>query len=103
QQSARSHTRVTRAGSTGRGSAPEPLQTFNLRRIDLPRQRRVRKQGGKRAASQTPDRRGRYVRAAPKEKVNDLAIDATVRAAAPLQVERGRRHGERLMLERRDL
>ena len=63
----------------------------------------MRKQGGKRAASQTPDRRGRYVRAAPKEKVNDLAIDATVRAAAPLQVERGRRHGERLMLERRDL
>src|SRR5207249_1292524 len=74
-----------------------------LRRIDLPRQRRVRKQGGKRAASQTPDRRGRYVRAEPKEKVSDLAIDATVRAAAPLQRERGRRHGERLMLERQDL
>ncbi|TMD70897.1 MAG: VWA domain-containing protein, partial [Chloroflexi bacterium] len=70
---------------------------------DLPRQRRVRKQGGKRAASQTPDRRGRYVRAEPKEKVSDLAIDATVRAAAPLQRERGRRHGERLMLERQDL
>src|SRR5205823_9068452 len=103
QQSAGADTGVTTGGSSGHESAPEALQTFNLRRIDLPRQRRVRKQGGKRAASQTPDRRGRYVRAAPKEKVNDLAIDATVRAAAPLQVERGRRHGERLMLERRDL
>jgi len=94
---------VTTGGSSGHESAPEALQTFNLRRIDLPRQRRVRKQGGKRAASQTPDRRGRYVRAEPKEKVSDLAIDATVRAAAPMQMERGRRHGERLMLERQDL
>jgi magnesium chelatase subunit D len=63
----------------------------------------VRKQGGKRSASQTPDRRGRYVRAEPKAKVNDLAIDATVRAAAPMQKERGRLHGERLRLEREDL
>jgi magnesium chelatase subunit D len=103
QQSAGADTGVTAGGSSGSESAPEALQTFNLRRIDLPRQRRVRKQGGKRAASQTQDRRGRYVRAAPKEKVSDLAIDATVRAAAPLQKERGRRHGERLILERPDL
>jgi magnesium chelatase subunit D len=103
QQSAGADTGVTTGGSSGQESSPDALQTFNLRRIDLPRQRRVRKQGGKRAASQTPDRRGRYVRAEPKEKVNDLAIDATVRAAAPLQKERGRRHGERLMLERQDL
>jgi len=103
QQTAGADTGVTAGGSSGSESAPEALQTFNLRRIDLPRQRQVRKQGGKRAASQTPDRRGRYVRAEPKEKVSDLAIDATVRAAAPLQKERGRRHGERLMLEKRDL
>ena len=103
QQSAGADTGVTTGGSSGNESAPDALQTFNLRRIDLPRQRRVRKQGGKRAASQTPDRRGRYVRAEPKEKVSDLAIDATVRAAAPLQRERGRQHGERLMLERQDL
>src|SRR5437879_4112237 len=103
QQSAGADTGVTTGGSSGHESSPDALETFNLRRIDLPRQRRVRKQGGKRAASQTPDRRGRYVRAEPKEKVSDLAIDATVRAAAPLQRERGRRHGERLMLEKQDL
>ena len=103
QQSAGSDQGMTTGGSSGHESAPEALQTFNLKRIDLPRQRRVRKQGGKRAASQTPDRRGRYVRAEPKAKVNDLAIDATVRAAAPMQKERGRRHGERLILERPDL
>src|SRR5205814_1840607 len=91
EQSAGSDRGMTTGGSSGNESSPEATEMFNLRRIDLPRQRRVRKQGGKRAASQTPDRRGRYVRAEPKAKVNDLAIDATVRAAAPMQKDRGRR------------
>ena len=103
QQAAGSEQGVATGGASGSESSPDALETFNLRRIDLPRQRRVRKQGGKRAASQTPDRRGRYVRAEPKDKVSDLAIDATVRAAAPMQRQRGRQHGERLMLERQDL
>ncbi|TME90746.1 MAG: VWA domain-containing protein [Chloroflexi bacterium] len=103
EQSAGSDQGMTTGGSSGHESSPDAAEIFNLRRIDLPRQRRVRKQGGKRAASQTPDRRGRYVRAEPKAKVNDLAIDATVRAAAPMQRDRGRLEGERLLLEREDL
>ena len=103
QQSAGSDQGMTTGGSSGNESAPDATELFNLKRIDLPRQRRVRKQGGKRSAAQTPDRRGRYVRARPKAKVTDLAIDATVRAAAPMQKERGRLPGERLMLERDDL
>jgi magnesium chelatase subunit D len=103
QQSAGSDQGMTTGGSSGNESAPDATETFNVRRLDLPRQRRVRKQGGKRSASQTPDRRGRYVRAQPRAKVNDLAIDATVRAAAPMQKERGRQPGERLLLERNDL
>ena len=103
EQTAGSDQGMTTGGSSGNESAPDALETFNLRRIDLPRQRRVRKQGGKRSASQTADRRGRYVRAEPRAKVNDLAIDATVRAAAPMQKNRGRLAGERLKLERVDL
>ncbi|MGA7910400.1 MAG: magnesium chelatase subunit D family protein [Candidatus Dormiibacterota bacterium] len=103
EQSAGSDQGMTTGGSSGHESAPDALETFNVKRIDLPRQRRVRKQGGKRSASQTPDRRGRYVRAEPRAKVNDLAIDATVRAAAPMQKDRGRLAGERLKLERADL
>jgi magnesium chelatase subunit D len=103
QQSAGSDQGMTTGGSSGNESSPDATETFNVRRLDLPRQRRVRKQGGKRSASQTPDRRGRYVRAQPRAKVNDLAIDATVRAAAPMQKERGRQPGERLLLERNDL
>src|SRR5260221_6261630 len=103
EQTAGSDQGMTTGGSSGQESSPDALETFNLKRIDLPRQRRVRKQGGKRSASQTADRRGRYVRAEPKAKVNDLAIDATVRAAAPMQKDRGRLAGERLRLEREDL
>jgi magnesium chelatase subunit D len=103
EQSAGSDQGMTTGGASGHESSPDALETFNLKRLDLPRQRRVRKQGGKRSASQTADRRGRYVRAEPKAKVNDLAIDATVRAAAPMQKDRGRLEGERLKLERDDL
>src|SRR5260370_6205346 len=68
QQSAGSDQGMTSGGSSAHESTPDATEMFNLRRIDLPRQRRVRKQGGKRSASQTPDRRGRYVRAEPKAK-----------------------------------
>ena len=103
QQSAGSDQGMTTGGASGSESSPDATELFNLKRIDLPRQRRIRKQGGKRSASQTPDRRGRYVRAQPRAKVTDLAIDATVRAAAPMQVDRGRLPGERLKIERDDL
>src|SRR5581483_8546012 len=103
EQSAGSDQGMTTGGSSGQESSPNASEVFNLKRIDLPRQRKIRKQGGKLSASQAADRRGRYVRAEAKAKVNDLAIDATVRAAAPMQVERGRKHGEPLMLEREDL
>jgi len=103
QQSAGSDQGQTRGASGGSEAGIEPEEIFNVRRIELPRQRRQRKQGGKRASSQSADRRGRYVRATPQEKVTDLALDATVRAAAPHQVERGRETGDRLRLERQDL
>src|ERR1700687_4470529 len=61
EQSAGSDQGMTTGGSSGNESSPDALEMFNLKRLDLPRQRRVRKQGGKRSASQTADRRGRYV------------------------------------------
>jgi magnesium chelatase subunit D len=88
-------------GGTEASSAAEDL--FAVRKIELPRKRAPRKQAGKRAASRSDDRRGRYVRAQTVEKVSDLAVDATVRAAAPHQVRRGRQVGERMLLESPDL
>ncbi len=103
QQSAGADEGTTSGSSGGADAGVEAEELFNLKKIELPRQRRQRKQGGKRAASQSTDRRGRYVRASPQEKVTDLALDATVRAAAPHQARRGREEGGRLLLERQDL
>ncbi len=103
QQSAGTDEGTSAGASGGSEAGAEAEDLFHIKKIELPRQRRQRKQGGKRAASQSPDRRGRYVRANPQEKVTDLALDATVRAAAPHQTARGREPGERLMLERQDL
>lgn len=40
---------------------------------------------GKRSYTKTALKQGRYVRACFKDNVNDLAFDATIRAAAPYQ------------------
>jgi magnesium chelatase subunit D len=90
-------------GGVGSESTPETADTFDVKKIELPRHRRPRKQGGKRATAQSANRRGRYTAAKSAEKVTDLAVDATIRAAAPFQVRRGRVTGERMMLERSDL
>jgi magnesium chelatase subunit D len=103
EQAAGTDQGVTSGSSTGTEAAPPSDDLFALRRIELPRKRAPRRQTGKRASSKSVDRRGRYVRAEQQERVNDLALDATVRAAAPHQMRRGRLEGERLLLEQQDL
>ncbi len=50
----------------------------------------TRRQSGRRSTTRTDRKRGRYVRAKQAgEKPRDIAFDATLRAAAPFQVERG--------------
>ena len=57
--------------------------------LDMGKDQIKRKGSGKRSLTKTDLKQGRYVRAAiPKEKVNDLAFDATIRAAAPYQRHR---------------
>lgn len=54
--------------------------------LDLGKDRNVRRGSGKRSTTKTDLKQGRYVRAEmPKIKVEDLAFDATIRAAAPFQ------------------
>lgn len=51
----------------------------------------VRRIAGKRSSTRTDRKRGRYVTSRiPKGRVNDVAFDATLRQAAPHQVERER-------------
>ncbi|MEW5867924.1 MAG: VWA domain-containing protein [Chloroflexota bacterium] len=64
-------------------------QTFTPRRIDNPLDRITRRHGGRRSRTRTERKRGRYIQSRPANgKTNDLAFDATLRAAAPHQKDR---------------
>ena len=71
--------------------------------VELRRTRRARAASGKRMLSEATDHRGRYVRSRAQDPVTDVALDATLRAAAPHQIGRGRGPGEPLRLHRDDL
>lgn len=63
--------------------------TFTPRRIDNPLDRMTRRHGGRRSRTRTDRKRGRYIMARPSGgKTDDLAFDATLRAAAPFQKRR---------------
>lgn len=50
----------------------------------------MRSYAGRRSVTRTERKRGRYIQSRPSQgRIDDLAFDATVRAAAPFQMERG--------------
>ncbi|HEY5671019.1 MAG TPA: VWA domain-containing protein [Anaerolineales bacterium] len=63
---------------------------FTPRKIENPLDKMSRRQGGRRSRTRTDRKRGRYIQARPSPgKADDLAFDATLRAAAPFQKQRG--------------
>jgi len=77
---------ATRSATTARGtsrtaSSPPPTRT-RCAKIVAPKGRKLSDAVGKRSASRTKSARGRYVRSVPWEKEGDIAIDATLFAAA---------------------
>ncbi len=84
----------------------EVEEGFEVGRIQLPRERLRRRGSGRRSQTNSRDRRGRYVAAREVEHPTDLALDATLRAAAPHQAARRARAAEdrgMLQLEPQDL
>ncbi|MBI3359860.1 MAG: VWA domain-containing protein [Chloroflexi bacterium] len=64
-------------------------EEFSPRKLDTPLDKLTRSHGGRRSRTRTERKRGRYVQSRPAHgKTDDLAFDATLRAAAPLQVKR---------------
>ena len=64
-------------------------QSFTPRKLDNPLDRITRRQAGRRSRTQTDRKSGRYIQARPANgKTDDIAFDATFRAAAPHQKKR---------------
>lgn len=71
------------------GKLIQPGALFQARKLETPQDRRVRSTAGRRSRTRTTRKRGRYVSARPSPRdASDLAFDATLRAAAPFQLER---------------
>ncbi len=89
------------------GKQVNPAQPFTPQPLQTPLDHLSRHHAGRRSETLTKRKRGRYIQArVPQGKVTDLALDATVRAAAPYQ---RRRHEQAapdapaLILRREDL
>jgi magnesium chelatase subunit D len=84
-----------------------PAQEFQTRKLNTQLDQMTRRQAGRRSTTVTDRKRGRYIRAVPAgSQVNDIAFDATIRAAAPYQIEREeqkRASGMAYALRRTDL
>ncbi len=64
-------------------------ESFIPRRLDTALDKLARRNAGRRSRTVSKRKRGRYIQARPAEgRTDDLAFDATLRAAAPFQQER---------------
>lgn len=87
-----------------RTDSPEAIyevgETFKVREIGHQPDKRFRPGSGKRSRTRTRHKKGRYVRSTSVRLTNDIALDATIRAAAPYQSQRN--GGSRIALTIRD-
>jgi Mg-chelatase subunit ChlD len=72
------------------GKKVESSAEFNPRKLQTSLDKLTRKHAGRRSRTHTDRKRGHYIQARPAgDKTDDIAFDATLRAAAPFQKQRG--------------
>ena len=76
--------------------------TFKVKKIQTERDRIFRKGSGRRSRTRTSSKAGRYIMNTMYRKTDDLALDATIRAAAPYQTRR-RREDVAIAIEEGDI
>jgi magnesium chelatase subunit ChlD-like protein len=71
------------------GQKVKPGEKFQPRKLNTPLDKLARKHAGRRSLTKTERKHGRYIKARPAgDKKDDIAFDATFRAAAPYQQKR---------------
>lgn len=75
---------------------------FSIKRISQEKDRQARRGSGRRSRTKTDSGMGRYVKSTSHNRRSDLAIDATIRAAAPFQHSR-KPNGLALVIENSDI
>ena len=78
-------------------------ETFKVQNFASSRDRIFRRGSGRRSRSCMLKKTGRYVKSALGEKTGDVALDATLRAAAPCQIHRKNNHGLAVVLKKEDI
>lgn len=77
------------------GKKAETGQEFAPRKLQTQLDQLVRKQSGRRSRTKTERKHGRYIQARPANgRTDDIAFDATLRAAAPHQQARSQQKAE---------
>jgi magnesium chelatase subunit D len=61
---------------------------FKVRKLTADKDNKLRTGSGRRSRTRSATKQGRYVRSTPRVIRNDIALDATLRAAAPFQISR---------------
>jgi magnesium chelatase subunit D len=77
--------------------------TFRIRPIGAQKDRLRRRGSGRRSRSLVNQKQGRYVKSGPNDGTGDVALDATIRAAAPYQKTREKPPGLALALKSWDI
>lgn len=99
-------------GSSGTGDSsvtPQMEQFFDIgapfkvRKISSPKDRKTRRGSGRRSRSRVSQKQGRYTKSTILRKNNDIALDATLRAAAPFQRHRENERGMAVVLREQDI
>ncbi|MDR1920947.1 MAG: magnesium chelatase subunit D family protein [Candidatus Adiutrix sp.] len=78
-------------------------ETFRVKSIQAAKDRLRRRGSGRRSRSRVSQKQGRYVKSGPDRGGGDLALDATLRAAAPYQLSRPRTAGLAVTLTPADI
>lgn len=70
------------------GTTHEANDLFRTRRLEGQSDKQQRRAAGRRSRTRTTRKQGRYISSKPAQQVTDLALDATLREAAPYQRQR---------------